>query len=546
MVRMKPLVLALCLVGCTDVAVETEDIVSYSAPLVPQGAMGQGSSMQGSSMQGVRMNGSSMQGATMDASSLVGGTQGGIALSDATVEGTAIKFWKRVYTSAKQYYWEYRTPNQLCKWNASRTALLAPCTSYTAAQLPTQSPVIGSTWQTTFIGPDGEPLLVTLQIDTVRADTTYAMHPLLGAAGVAGNITFDQSVCSNLTRGCRQNSDMFDYDVRAIDVVENGQHPSLCAPNETALAFAGRWQSNGTYQPTAAAFTLACTNGVIAKCARWGYRPYGSAYRANDGTVLTPMADYHRACTRAAMADYCGNGYSFTKTGTLVDVYDFTGNVDAPVGFVPPTQRPAGSSLVSAFAYEGWFDRHGATLIDSTRYAELVTIPAWNPEAVCPDRFAIDVDHGELEKYWRLEAAAPFTAPFIKVDSSPACSHSELKTGKWLHRECSYCTAEVPTYCNDPASPQGWNQACVDAVRNHPTCANDVNKRMAAHSECTSGIALDPYDSGCTLRVCSTNSACCTSGWTAACVNLADAMCTGGSETMFQGFCALSPVLGLN
>jgi hypothetical protein len=56
----------------------------------------------------------------------------------------------------------------------------------------------------------------------------------------------------------------------------------------------------------------------LAKCARWGYRPWQS-YNG------VPLAAYHQACTRMARADYCGDGESHTKDGTPVDIYDNLG-----------------------------------------------------------------------------------------------------------------------------------------------------------------------------------------------------------------------------
>ena len=49
------------------------------------------------------------------------------------------------------------------------------------------------------------------------------------------------------------------------------------------------------------------------------------------------MADYHQACIRAAAADYCANGTSFTKDGTLIDIYDYQPHQSYAAGFVPRT-----------------------------------------------------------------------------------------------------------------------------------------------------------------------------------------------------------------
>ena len=66
------------------------------------------------------------------------------------------------------------------------------------------------------------------------------------------------------------------------------------------------------------AVTLACVDAALGKCAVWGYRPWASV----GGE---PLADYHRACTRLARADYCGDGVSYTSTGTPIHVLDEIG-----------------------------------------------------------------------------------------------------------------------------------------------------------------------------------------------------------------------------
>lgn len=61
-------------------------------------------------------------------------------------------------------------------------------------------------------------------------------------------------------------------------------------------------------------FTFACLSGAIAKCYKWGYRPF-----------LSPeLAEAHHVCTRVARADYCGNGESHTFDGNLIAVLDIS------------------------------------------------------------------------------------------------------------------------------------------------------------------------------------------------------------------------------
>ena len=93
-----------------------------------------------------------------------------------------------------------------------------------------------------------------------------------------------------------------------------------------AIPVAAEWDETGVRTDASTMFTLACTSGVIAKCYRWGYRPWVTGY--GDLTTM------HWACTRLARADFCGNGVSYTTDGTLIDVWDIL-----PVAGPDPASR---------------------------------------------------------------------------------------------------------------------------------------------------------------------------------------------------------------
>ena len=75
----------------------------------------------------------------------------------------------------------------------------------------------------------------------------------------------------------------------------------------------GRFDPNGAWH--ADGYTFSCARGVVAKC--------------------VDMQPLHRACVRAARAEYCGDGVSYTEDGTLIDMFDIYGlNVrESPAGF---------------------------------------------------------------------------------------------------------------------------------------------------------------------------------------------------------------------
>lgn len=89
--------------------------------------------------------------------------------------------------------------------------------------------------------------------------------------------------------------------------------------------------------------TFACVTGALGKCAAdcvsdsacaaknvsvaLGYRRWAAPELASLGNGVFRWRDYamdHQACTRMVRADYCGDGVSWTETGTAIDVYDKT------------------------------------------------------------------------------------------------------------------------------------------------------------------------------------------------------------------------------
>jgi hypothetical protein len=113
----------------------------------------------------------------------------------------------------------------------------------------------------------------------------------------------------------------------------------------------GQWSEDGTWHPDG--WTFSCPSGVISKCIRsWGYKPWKKLRSPVHGEVdLQPL---HQACTRAARADYCGDGISHTRNGTPVDMFDV-------YGFNVPEGGPG-------FAAESSFGEHGALSVSFPRW----------------------------------------------------------------------------------------------------------------------------------------------------------------------------------
>jgi hypothetical protein len=102
------------------------------------------------------------------------------------------------------------------------------------------------------------------------------------------------------------------------------------------------------------AFTLGCERGVIAKCYRWGYKPWPNLPNSAQ------MEDAHWACTRMARADYCGDGTAHTVDGTLINLWD---NFPSPIQLHGVT--PTGMD------FEAGWNTQGAVCLSHDRWKHL-------------------------------------------------------------------------------------------------------------------------------------------------------------------------------
>lgn len=166
-------------------------------------------------------------------------------------------------------------------------------------------------------------------------------------------------------------------------VAQEWENP--CLPGERVLdprvlAVRGVWDTSGAHRDVRGKLTLACENGAIIKCIRWGYKPWAS----RDGK---PLADLHQACTRMARADYCGDGRSHTREATIIDMYDTLG-VLARTTAASAAWDPARASFEAAWAPDG------ATCVARTRDGrELKSLLE-----ECPGRFrtaAVELGEGD-------------------------------------------------------------------------------------------------------------------------------------------------------
>jgi hypothetical protein len=124
---------------------------------------------------------------------------------------------------------------------------------------------------------------------------------------------------------------------------------------QVAIPLAAIFDEHGDRIESSSLFTFACTTGVIAKCYRWGYRPWVNGYG--------DLAAMHWTCTRLARADYCGNGVPGTRNGTTINVWD---RLPSP----GPIQRHGGLLGLPPFGmlFEAGWNTNGAVCLSTTRW----------------------------------------------------------------------------------------------------------------------------------------------------------------------------------
>jgi hypothetical protein len=138
-----------------------------------------------------------------------------------------------------------------------------------------------------------------------------------------------------------------------VDNADNWQPacPLDADSRRVAIPLTATWDEGGNRVESSTLFTFGCTTGVIAKCYRWGYRPWVSGY----GDLVST----HWACTRLARADYCGNGVSHTHDDTAINLWD---NLPSP----GPIQSHGTTPLLMFFE-AGW-NTGGAVCLSHARW----------------------------------------------------------------------------------------------------------------------------------------------------------------------------------
>jgi len=182
---------------------------------------------------------------------------------------------------------------------------------------------------------------------------------------------------------------------------QTGAWHNVCPPDPSGLQrgflFEGWFTPTGEHRRAPGELELACTSDAIGKCIRLGYHPWRS----------DEMFAQHQACTRMLRADYCGDGTSHTRQGTLIDGYDKVG--------IQKDEPAPGMELEAGWGVDG------ATCVRRTRIPEDFTLD--DVLAACPHKLA-----GKLGEACTEEWLAASSETLLMNKSLPRPRRESLQT----------------------------------------------------------------------------------------------------------------------
>lgn len=259
-----------------------------------------------------------------------------------------------------------KQPTQVQKHRGKQgTSLWGHALDRTVSGVPLQAFLADGLLASVPVGPGGAPRLpmgwwsvrrrgddqrVTVRFRVARAERDESRNSMTGVDGNDDVILHVVEFVVDAVSGSAARSDA-EPDSGADSGSESGGWRNVCGPGGRGILVPGTWTEGGGW--SADGYTFSCTTGVIAKCVRsWGYKPW--ATRRAPGGERVSWQRLHQACTRAARADYCGDGRSHTRDGTAIaiaDVYGFN-------------QQQGGSS----FTLEAGFGADGAAWMHRERW----------------------------------------------------------------------------------------------------------------------------------------------------------------------------------
>jgi hypothetical protein len=176
-----------------------------------------------------------------------------------------------------------------------------------------------------------DPTIEKVKLEGTLIAVTKKDGTVLSGEGLVGEklVAADQSGFGKLFRidsverfSSPETGEIFMYTF-SVPNPETGEWINFCARDAAGRSkgfpLSGYWDKEGKHIDDPTRISITCTGGVIGKCILMGYLPWG---KAADGT---PLWEYHQACTRLVRGDYCGNGKTHTRDGTLIEIIDSLG-----------------------------------------------------------------------------------------------------------------------------------------------------------------------------------------------------------------------------
>jgi hypothetical protein len=335
-----------------------------------QGTNVQGTNVQGTNVQGTNVQGTNVQGTNVQGTNVQGQSHYGNAMLDSETRTIRLAGFKIDPETAAPTFIAIRS----FQGDAIDALVWTPKLGHRESIL-SPSELIGLEWIEPHCTTDGQ--------------CSSLKHRIVGGAPDISRSTMPLH---------RDNRDIWLFEVQYASLAAPSERgwQNLCQPDhhgETrGLFLEGQWRADGSWEPRG--HTFACTSGVLAKCARnWGYKPWKQVTTASGPVSLQPL---HQACTRAARADYCGDGISHTRNGTLIDLFDRYGlNV---------REQVAGFDAEAGFTTDGaaWMSRPRWPRGDEDRgtYVQL-------PTCARPKRIAPASEEDVLVQVWSRAPAPP-------------------------------------------------------------------------------------------------------------------------------------------
>jgi hypothetical protein len=261
-------------------------------------------------------------------------------------------------------------------------------------------------------------------------------------------------------------------------------------PGNKALFMPGYFKDDGTYVDSDSQHMgITCWDGTAAKCMRWGYRHWRNLSHPTSGSVsLKPL---WLACVRAARADYCGVGVSYTEDYRAVDLYD-------RYGFIPKSaetdQWYDSTGWPDAYSDESAFDTAGAVCLVRERLYqynfESATCPTFtqffngsewctsipNPNGTwssCGPKGAVSTpsnvfDRGSLTTCDQVAIRPPLV--YISSHDSGCASHMPTEEGAALGKDCNCVTKRICNMADPiprPINQHPWRDCCAEDAEGH-------------------------------------------------------------------------------